>query len=102
MMSNVIDTIMKHLRCQGLDKLTLTGLGLRMLVKMDDNNLRLHFKARKGVINIDIHYDQGLDLYVVKAHKLNPQTLDVKTRESGEVYFDQFAELFREVFEAAR
>lgn len=96
-MSEIIETIIRQLSCQGLDRLALVCMGFRLFVKIDDNTLRLHFKIGKGAVNIDIHYNESLDVYEVKAHKINSKTLEVKTTEYRDIYFDQFAELFSEI-----
>jgi len=56
-------------------------------MQIDDFTLRLHFSNREGVMNIDIHYNEPLDLYEIEAHRINPKTLAVTTRVYKDIYF---------------
>jgi hypothetical protein len=96
-MSRVIETIIGQLKSQGLDRLKLATWGFELFVKMDDHTLRLHFKSSGRIMNIDIRYNDSLDLYEIAAHRINPKTLDITTRIYTDIYFDQFAELIPEI-----
>lgn len=97
-MSEIVETIVRQLSCQGLDKLTLACLGFKTFVKMDENTLRLHFKDRRGVVNVDIHYNLGSDLYDVTYQRISKETYEIKSSIQKDIFFDQFADVFDDLF----
>ena len=97
-MSEVVETIVRQLACQGLDKLTLACLGFKAFVKMDENTLRLHFKDRRGVVNVDIHYNIGSDLYDVTWHRIDKETYEIKSEIRKDVFCDELVGVFDRLF----
>ncbi len=97
-MSEVVETIVRQLSCQGLDKLTLACLGFKTFVKMDDDTLRLHFKDRRGVVNVDVHYNIGYDSYDVTYQRIDRETYEIKSRIRKDVFFDELAGVFDDLF----
>lgn len=82
---------------------TLQALGLKMQITSGTHTLRLHFKKNGKVTNIDFTYDEGADLYNVKAYKLNNKTLeaDVIYDHKG-IFFDQFADVIGEILKVPK
>ncbi len=64
---------------------------VKALIEVDTNTLRLHFRERTGVFNVDIHYDGGMDLYNLKAYKVKGVKVEVVKDIEG-LYVDQLAE----------
>lgn len=95
-MNEVIETIVEQLRWQGLDRLKLACLGLIAYVEIDDHTLRLHFKRQGRVVNIDISYNEGSDMYDVSVHRLDAKTFDTQSEVFGDMCFDQLGELIEE------
>ncbi|MEM3506699.1 MAG: hypothetical protein QXT31_03490 [Candidatus Bathyarchaeia archaeon] len=46
------------------------GLNSQMLYMNDGRSLRLHIRKGKKIVNIDVIYDEGADLYNIKAYRL--------------------------------
>ena len=81
-MSEVIKTIMKQVDAKYL------GFAGYRLVKIDDNTLRIN----KGKKNVDISYNEGLDLYDVKLIKVK-KDFSWETKELRGMYWDQLRDL---------
>jgi len=63
-----------------------------------DNGLRLHTRNKGRVVNIDITYDSGKDLYRIKAYPVNGLKAKVEQiADFTDVYFDQLHERIREI-----
>ena len=61
-----------------------------------DNGLRLHTKNNGRVVNIDITYDYGNDLYDIKAYSVNSLKAECKQiADFTGIFFDQLHELIR-------
>ena len=97
-MSEVVKTIVGQLSCQGLDKLTLACLGFKCFVKMDEDTLRLHFKDRRGVVNVDIHYNIGYDMYDVTYQRIDRETYEIKSSIRKDIFCDELVNVFDELF----
>jgi allophanate hydrolase subunit 1 len=69
-------------------------LGVKEILVKDDNVIWLHTKNNNKVVNVEIVYDYGSDLYIVKFHKL--KGFDVETTEFEDVYFDELYRLLQE------
>ena len=57
--------------------------GIKTIVKRDETTLRLCSRNQGQTINVDIHYNEGLDFYEVKAYELKNYSLEcgaVRTR----------------------
>lgn len=60
------------------------------------NGLRLHTRNRNKIINIDIIYNNGLDLYEITAYKINGVKCKI-IAEYREVYFDKLHDLIQDI-----
>ena len=87
-MSEIINAIMQQISWRELD---FCGF---IFVKIDNNTLRVN----KGSKNMDISYNEGLDLYSIKKHTLNKKDYSTKTEELNHIYFDQLKELIEGFF----
>ena len=90
-MTKVLNEIINQLRGQKVN------LKKKVLVKVDDNTLRVHTPGKLGKIggsSVDIKYDRGRDLYDVSIHKIDDKTFKVKTCRSSGVYFDSLPNFF--------
>ena len=77
------------------DPIFKDSLGIKGIYIKDENTLWLHTKNNKTVVNIEISYDSGNDLYVVRFHKLK-DNFDVETREFTHIFFNELYDLLRE------
>jgi allophanate hydrolase subunit 1 len=75
--------------------LWISDLGVRAILTKGENTIRLCTKNNKTVINIDIVYNAGSDLYDVKFYKLKGN-FDVETKEFKDVFFDELYRLLQE------
>lgn len=91
-MSTVVDTIAEQVR---------VGLGWERprykLIQMSDVTLRVHRPSRPDapVVNTDITYDRGRDLYDVERHVFTGAGDDLKTKRYEGVYVDSLADIIR-------
>lgn len=75
---------------------------VKQLIAMDENTLRLHSRGRRGVINVDIHYNRGSDLYDIKAYRLRGAGIDAREIHSGSgIYVDQLDTVLDAIFRSA-
>jgi len=65
--NTVQKTMLEQLR--HLNPLFVAEFNVKTIVLMDANTIRLCCRTRRK-INFDIHYDRGLDLYDVTAHRI--------------------------------
>ncbi|MDO8623199.1 MAG: hypothetical protein Q7R52_03040 [archaeon] len=90
-MSEVVKEIRRQLVALGVP------LKRKVLVKLDDNTLRVHTPGILGKIggrSVDIKYDHGQDLYDVSIHELNNKTFKIKTCRSKGVFVDSLPDYF--------
>ncbi len=91
-MSEVVQEIRRQLVAQGVN------LSRKVLVKIDDNTLRVHTPSRRiedfDFTSVDIKYDQGKDLYDVSVHKGDKKSLKVKTCKANGIFFDSLPNFF--------
>lgn len=88
-------TLLEQLK--GINRLFMSEYNVKAILTID-NGLRLHTKNNGKVVNIDITYDYGRDLYDIKAYSVN--SLKAKTgriADFTEVFFDQLHERIREI-----
>ena len=76
-------TIMQWLNWRNFDR-----MGVQFM-RLSDKELRLHKDNR----NLDIFYDEGVDLYIVKKHIIDRETLEVKTKEIKDVFGEDLKEI---------
>jgi hypothetical protein len=69
-------------------------LGVKRIYLKDENTIWLHTKNNKTVVNIEIRYDSGNDLYIVRFHKL--KDFDIETKEFTHIFFNELYDLLRE------
>ena len=82
---------------KGMNRLFVIEYNIKTILTID-NGLRLCTKNNGNVVNIDITYDYGQDLYKIKAYKINSLKAECKQIANYEgVFFDQLHELVREV-----
>lgn len=101
MISQVQKTIVEQLTAQ--NRFFASEHDIKALVAMDDRNtIRLHHRG-KETVNIDIRYNEGSDLYNVKAYRLQNHGLDVKTiyDEQG-FYWDQLDTVIKTILRKAQ
>ena len=94
MADEILKTIIKQMKAQDRN-FTLYGA---KLLKMKQNKLRVHLKRGTKVRNIDVEYDEGLDLYNVDDHTFSTSLkakdpYKVKTKQHKGIYFDQFGDI---------
>jgi len=77
------------------DPIFKDSLGIKGIYIKDENTLWLHTKNNKTVVNIEISYDSGNDLYIVRFHKLK-ENFDVETKEFTHIFFNELYDLLRE------
>ena len=89
---------------QGLNPFFAIQYGVKALVAMSDGRtLRLHTRQSRKIINIDITYDRCLDLYNIKAYRLQNHGLDVKTIfDKQGFFFDQLDETINTIVTSYR
>lgn len=82
---------------RGMNRLFIAEYGIKTILTID-NGLRLCTKNNGKVVNIDITYNYGQDLYSMKAYKINGLKAECKEMADYEgVFFDQLHELIRGV-----
>jgi hypothetical protein len=88
-------TILEQLKAE--NPLFRSDYGVKAILLLeDDSGIRLHTKNGRKVINIDIKYDSGSDLYQVEFHKQKGKyglTWETKTLDG--VFFDQLNRLIQ-------
>jgi len=85
--SPIVRTIADQLHA--LNPQFMDEFGIKQLIEMDPNTLRLHSRTRRGVVNIDIHYDEGPDTYSITAYKI--EGTDAKQIfKNSDIYVDKF------------
>ena len=63
-----------------------------------DNGLRLHTRKNNRVVNIDITYNYGKDLYEIKAYSVNGlKAITEQIASYNDVYFDQLHSIIRKI-----
>ena len=77
MISEVVKTIGEQLTA--LNPLFQAEFDVKELIAMNENTLRLHSRSKRGIINVDISYNHGSDLYDIKAYRLTNHGLDAET-----------------------
>ncbi len=95
--SEVVQTIADQLK--QLNPLFQVEFNIKSLIAMSDDRLRLHSRHRGGVVvNIDIQYDRGADLYNIEAYKLTKSALNCEEVFSGSGFFaEQLDETLNEI-----
>jgi len=85
----VLGEIINQLKGQGVD---LYG---KTLVDMGDLTLRVNMprKGRGPATNVDIKYNEGMDMYDVTVHKID-KDMNVKSEKFNGMYFDQLPQFF--------
>jgi len=73
--NQVQKTIIQQLQAQ--NPLFMADFTITDIVLMSENTIRLHSRGEE-IVNIDITYNCGSDLYDVKAYRLRNHGLDVK------------------------
>ena len=94
-LTEVQQTLLEQLR--GLNMFFISECNVKTILAID-NGLRLHTKNNGRVVNIDITYDYGNDLYDIKAYSVN--SLKAECEQIADftgVFFDQLHELIREI-----
>jgi len=61
----------------GLNPLWRAEFGVRGLIVMDENTLRIPIRVGRKKVNFDLTYDSGEDLYNVKAYKVSDFTKEL-------------------------
>jgi len=94
MADEILKTIIKQMKAQDRN-FTLYGA---KLIKIKPNKLRVHLKKGTKVRNIDVEYNEGLDLYDVEDHTFstsfkNKNPFKVTTKKHKGLFFDQFGDL---------
>ena len=78
-----------------MNRFFISEYGIKIILTID-NGLRLHTKNNGKVINIDITYNYGQDLYEIKAYKINSFKAECEQIADYEgVFFDQLHEIIR-------
>lgn len=95
-LSEVNQTLINQLRA--LDPFFITKYNIKCVVQINDNKVRLHSRNRGKVINIDITYNEGLDLYEIQAYRVNGLEANCEQiKDIKEVYVDQLHDIIKEV-----
>ena len=74
-LNQVQKTLIQQLQAQ--NPLFMAKFCITDIVLMNENTIRLHSRGRE-IVNIDITYNHGSDLYDIKAYRLRNHGLDVK------------------------
>ena len=80
---------------KGMNRLFITEYNIKTILTID-NGLRLCTRNNGTVVNIDITYNYGQDLYKIEAYKINSLKAECKQIANYEgVFFDQLHKLIR-------
>lgn len=80
----------------------LSEFHITNIVLMSENRIRLHHRA-KEIVNIDITYNRGSDLYDVKAYCVRNHGLDVQTIFDEEGFFwDQLNTVIKSILKTPK
>lgn len=94
-LTEVQQTLLEQLK--GTNRFFIIEYNVKTILTID-NGLRLHTKNNRTVINIDIIYNNGSDLYIIKAYKVNGLKAECKEIANYEdIFFDQLHELIRSI-----
>jgi len=85
----ILETLIEY------DPLFKDSLGIKGIYIKNENTLWLHTKNNKTIVNIEISYDSGNDLYIVRFHKLK-DNFDIETKEFTHIFFNELYDLLRE------
>lgn len=93
--TNIQKTIVEQLSM--FNPLFLIDYSIKAILWNDDGrSVRFHVRKKRKIINIDVIYDAGSDLYNIKAYKV--EGLDCKEIFNGKgFYFDQLDEIFSSI-----
>lgn len=96
-LSEVNQTLMDQLRT--LNPFFIAEYNIKCVIQINDNKVRLHSRNRGKVVNIDIAYNEGLDLYEIQAYRVNGLSVTCEQiKDVKEVYFDQLHDIIRGIF----
>jgi len=96
-MSQVQETLLEQLH--GLNPLFMAEYGVDTILTIEDGyGLRLHTRNRGKVVNIDIIYRLGPDLYDIKAYRVDGLKAECEQiADKTEIFFDQLHDVIRNV-----
>ena len=96
-MSQVQETLLEQL--YGLNPLFMAKYGVDTILAIEDGyGLRLHTRNKGRVINIDIIYRLGSDLYDIKAYKVDGLKITCEQiADETQIFFDQLHDVIRNV-----
>ena len=93
--NRVQETLIQQLQAQ--NPLFTAEFNISSIVLMDENRVRLCSRGGE-VVNIDIAYNEGSDLYDIKAYRIRNHGLDVKTiYDKTGFYWDQLNEAIKTI-----
>jgi hypothetical protein len=93
MLTDIQETLLSQLT--NLNPLFTAEYNVKTIIGIDEG-LRLHTKQNKHTVNIDIIYDCGQDLYIIKGYRVNGVDFsEIATIEN--VYFDQLHDIIKEI-----
>ena len=94
-LTQIQQTLIEQLK--GANRFFVAEYNIKAILSID-NGLRLHTRNNGRVVNIDITYNHGKDLYGIRAYSVNG--FKVKTEKIADfpdVYFDQLHERIRKI-----
>ena len=96
-LNQVQKTLIQQLQAQ--NPLFMAEFSITNIVLMSENTIRLCSRGRE-IVNIDITYNRGSDLYDIKAYRLRNHGLEVKTIYDEQGFFwDQLNEAIKTILE---
>ncbi len=99
MADEILKTIIKQMKAQDRNY-ALYGA---KLLRFNDHKVRIHMKRGTKVRNLDVEYNQGLDLYNIEDHRFSTSLKSknpykVTTKKHERVFFDQFGDILEDNF----
>ena len=92
--NEILKTIIKQMKAQDRD-FRLFGA---KFMRFNDKKVRIHMKRGTKVRNLDVEYNEGLDLYNVEDHTFSTSLkakdpYKVQTKKHTGIFFDQFGDI---------
>jgi len=96
----ITDTIIQQMAASGLTETALSACSLAVVLRVDDESLKFHFKKRGVITNVTVRYNEGRDLYEISYARFAAGKYSaIEEKRIEEVYCDQFGQVFADILQ---